>query len=199
MTIVINLMGHRFGRLTVLKRVENSNYGKAIWLCKCDCGNQKNILSNSLKSGRTKSCGCLSQPHGHKCQNQRNKTYTVWVGMNQRCHNSNHTAYKNYGGRGIKVCEKWMKFEGFLQDMGEKPEGLTLDRIDNNKGYCKENCRWATRKEQGQNTRKNILITINNVTKCLMEWCEIYQKPYHKVWERIYRGNWSIDKALELE
>jgi len=197
----IDLTGQKFGRLTVVKYVENDKWNKSRWLCQCDCGNQKNILSNSLKSNRTKSCGCLNKEnitkHGHNRQNKTSKTYVTWYNMIQRCTNFNHKNYKDYGGRGIKVCEQWRSFENFLEDMGERPLNMFLDRVDNDGNYCKENTRWATLKEQNRNTRYNRLFTIDGEIKCLAEWCEIYQKPYQTVRWRINHG-WSIEEALEI-
>ena len=202
----IDLTGQKPGRLTVIKRAENDKYKHARWLCQCICGNYCTVLSYSLICGDTQSCGCLQKErardvnyiHGHSSNGIISKTYWTWNNMLRRCSDDNNQDYKNYGGRGIKVCKKWWKFGGFLQDMGERPPGLTLDRIDNNNDYCKENCRWATTKEQSRNYRRNKLITINGVTKCLVEWCEIYQKPYKKTWDRINRYHWTPEEALEL-
>jgi len=204
-----DLTGQKFGRLTVIERAENIPSGKTWWLCQCKCGNQTIVRSDSLKGGVTKSCGCLHKElsferckqrmkHGHSMVNIVSKTYSIWRNIIQRCNNPNCRNYKNYGGRGIKVCDKWLKFEDFLQDMGEKPEGLSLDRVDNNGNYCKGNCRWATWKEQQRNSRNNRLITINGETKCLAEWCEIYKKPYQTVYNRINRYKWTPEEALEL-
>jgi len=203
---VIDLTGQQFGRLTVIKRVENDKYDRTQWLCKCDCGH--NIITKSyyLRSGDTQSCGCLKKElvskrfyiHGHTINHDSSNTYETWSHMIQRCNNPNNKRYKDYGGRGIKVCEKWTKFEGFLQDMGKRPEVMTLDRVDNDGDYCKENCKWSTRKEQQRNTRKNRLITINGITKCIAEWCDFFQKPYYKVQQRIKKYNWTPEEALEL-
>jgi len=201
----IDLTGQKFGRLTVVERVDNANDGHARWLCECVCGKRVIIPGYCLTNHNTKSCGCLHREitrqinysHGHS-GDDKSKTYATWRSMNRRCNNKNQKCYKNYGGRGIKVCEKWKKFEGFLQDMGEKPNGMTLDRVDNNGDYCKENCRWITNKEQQRNTRRSILVTINNIAKPLPEWCEIYQKPYKTVWARVYKYNWTPEEALGI-
>ncbi len=204
----IDLMGQQFGRLIVIERKENDKGGRVRWLCQCKCGKDVIVQSGPLNSGATKSCGCLKQEllklnphnlrHGHRTNSIISKTYKAWADMIQRCNNPNNTAYKNYGGRGICVCKAWMKFERFLQDMGERPPNLTLDRIDNNGDYCKENCRWTTIKEQRRNYRQNRLITINGITKCLIEWCEDQKLNYHTVWMRIYQYNWTPEEALEL-
>lgn len=204
----IDLTGQRFGRLTIVKRVENSNTGLTRWLCQCDCNKQTVVASGHLKSGHTKSCGCLRKElpklefhnlkHGHNRRNKTSQTYKTWKTMIQRCTNLKNPDYKNYGGRGIRVCEAWLSFEGFFQDMGERPPNMSLDRIDNSGDYRKENCKWSTAKEQARNMRTNRLFTINDITKCLVEWCEIYDKPYHKVWERINKYHWTPEEALEL-
>ena len=198
---LIDLTGKKFGRLTIIEWVENNKWRQSRWLCRCECGKKIVITSSSLKNGNTKSCGCLAieikTKHGHCCRNKTSKTYQIWHSMIQRCNNPNCKAYKNYGGRGIKVCKGWRKFEGFLQDMGEQPLNLTLDRVDNNGNYCKENCRWATQKEQRRNTRRNILITINGVTKCLIEWCEDRKLNYRTVCSRLRYG-WTIEEALDI-
>jgi hypothetical protein len=201
----IDLTGQRFGRLTAVERAKNNKGNKIGWLCICDCGNQTIVYANDLKRGHTKSCGCLYRDtrktinyiHGHNRINKISPTYVTWYGMIQRCNNKNHIYYQNYGNRGIRVCEAWLKFEGFLKDMGERPKGMFIDRINNNRNYCKENCTWSTRKEQNRNKRNNRLITINNVTQCLAEWCEIYNLKYNTIKRRLYRG-WTPEEALEL-
>lgn len=151
------LAGNRYGRLLVLERGPKSGRGQSQWECLCDCGNQKLIRGSSLVGGESLSCGCrkkepnlLNTKHGLS----HTPIYRVWSSMISRCHNPNHDAYENYGARGIKVCEEWKTFEGFFASMGFPPEGLSLDRINNEIGYHPSNCRWATRSEQASNTRK---------------------------------------------
>ena len=141
--------GDKYGMLTAIKFSHKNKWNQTHWLFECTCGNEKVILVNSVKNGRTKSCGCLYMKHGMT----RTPTCRSWEGMKQRCLNSKTTGYKNYGGRGITVCKRWMKFENFFEDMGERPEGKTLDRKNNNGNYNKKNCRWATPKEQRLNQR----------------------------------------------
>ena len=196
---MIDLIDKRFGRLTVLKKMDNNRHGQLMWLCLCDCGKEKIIRGNNLKSGDIKSCGCLHREimtqHGHLKNGKTSKTYDVWHNMIQRCINPKNKYYKNYGGRGIKVCKRWMTFENFLIDMNESPGGYAIDRIDNDKGYYKSNCRWATRKEQARNKRNNRLITYRGKTQCLAEWAEKLKIPYPVLYGRFRRG-WATEKAL---
>ena len=126
------------------------------------------------------------------------KIYQTWNWMIQRCHNKNTAGFKRYGARGITVCKKWRKFQGFFEDMGDRPKGKTLERIDNDKGYFKENCRWATPKEQARNRRTSRLIDHNGQRKTLAEWCEIYKTDGRLIHARLKRG-WSLDEAFTIE
>ncbi len=199
---IVDLVNYRFDRLIVIQINKICKDGNYDWLCQCDCGQQTIVRGNNLKNGHTRSCGCLKKEtitkHGH-CINQiKSITNTTWGNMIQRCNNPNHISYKNYGGRGIKVCKRWLKFENFLEDMGEKSNGLTIDRINNNGDYCKENCRWATTKQQSCNHRRNILFTIDGITKCLMDWCNELNLNYSTVYSRIYIYKWTFKEAIEL-
>jgi len=133
--------------------------------------------------------------HGHAYHNAKTLIYLIWIAMKKRCNNPNDRGYKNYGGRGIKVCEAWLSFENFFEDMGERPPNMSLDRVDNNGDYCKENCKWSTRKEQNRNTRRSILITINGEIKSLPEWCGELGVEYNKARKRLYRG-WPIEEVF---
>lgn len=165
----------------------------------CKCGEE--FTRRSDYKYNTKNCNDCQRKiknnkltkhgHTHKKNNRcvKSKTYISWDGMKQRCYNVNHKAYFRYGGKGILVCSRWKNsFVNFLKDMGEKPEGLSLDRIDNEGNYCKENCRWATRKQQQNNTRKNRLISIDGTTKTAQEWCDFYNVDWNMVRGRIKRG-----------
>ena len=123
-------------------------------------------------------------------------SYQTWQAMKTRCLNPNSSSYKNYGDRNIKICDKWMSFEGFFEDMGERPDGYSLDRIDNNKGYSRDNCRWATPAEQNRNTRQNKFLTKNGKTMCMRDWSNETGIPYPTIQDRVRRG-WSDDRVLE--
>ena len=153
--------GETNNRLIAIRYVGKMKNNQARWLFLCECGVEKDIIVYHVKTGATKSCGCLLREimRGQHWNKQHGyfgtRTYRSWNSMKSRCENPKATAYERYGGAGIKVCRRWQKFENFLEDMGERPDGKTLDRINNLKGYSKENCRWATIKEQ-QNNRKNV-------------------------------------------
>lgn len=188
----IDFSGQRFGRLTVMKRGENR--GKATrWECLCDCGNKTLTEPFALKSGATVSCGCYQKEavskssfkHGHS---RRSTTYGTWVGMVHRCAKPSHHKFASYGGAGITVCERWLSFSNFLEDMGERPDGHTIDRIDGTLGYFKENCRWATINQQQRNIKSNRMVTHNGETRCATEWAEIIGVHKNTFIQRLNNG-----------
>lgn len=156
-----DINGKVFGRWTVLRLDEESKGKVARWVCRCECGTEQSVVGSSLRNGKSESCGCLVREnntvHGHaRKTGDKSRTYATYKSMVQRCTNPEATGYSEYGGRGIDVCSRWLKsFEHFLEDMGERPHNRTLDRIDNDLGYNKENCRWATQSEQTRNSRQS--------------------------------------------
>ena len=185
----IDMIGKRFGRLVVISRAENSKAGHPRWNCLCDCGGTTITDGQDLRNGHTKSCGCLHKERDSEVHIKHGMSetpnYGVWTDMKQRCLNPNNKHYKDYGGRGIVVCERWDKFENFYADMGNKPKGLTLERRDNNKGYFPENCFWATRKEQNRNKRSNRIIKYDGKEQCLMTWSEELGINYNTLRKRL--------------
>lgn len=207
---VNDLTNKKFNRLTALKRVGHSGKGAVIWLFRCDCGKEKEIVGWKVKSGHTKSCGCLQSEWAVKHAIElarRNIThgmsylrpYSIWHSMLQRCLNKKSHSYKNYGGRGIKVCNKWLKFKGFLEDMKVGYEnGLSIDRINNDGNYNKENCRWVTVKQQNNNNRNCHFFTYKGITKNITQWADKLGLNVNTVRVRIHRGQNELE-ALELK
>ena len=162
-----------------------------VYLCKC--GKEKEVLTYNVKSGRTKSCGCLrGEAHGLK----GSSTYNSWANMKNRCLSLSHDAFKDYGGRGVKICSRWKSsFNAFLEDMGERPNGHTLDRVNNNGNYEAKNCKWSTREEQANNTRSNVVITEHNVSLTIAQWAKVLEVPRGRIYGRLNLG-WSNHDAL---
>lgn len=170
----VDLTGMKFNRWTALYRVANRGTELA-WKCRCDCGKEKDVRQTGLRTGTSKSCGCwnrerLCMPRTHGWSGT--SEYTTWNQMKERCLNPKVKAYSRYGGRGISVCDRWREFSNFLEDMGPHPEGLTLERIDNDGNYEPRNCRWATRKEQNRNRKSSRKIAGFGRVKLLCEWAD---------------------------
>jgi hypothetical protein len=161
-----SLTGQQIGKWSVGESFKHPVRGERMYHCVCECGTKKDVKHTHLSSAKTNSCGCSWTSHGMSRSNE----YRVWDSMVRRCHNPSHHAFKDYGARGITVCEKWRKFEGFFEDMGNQPSGLSIERIDNNLGYSKENCKWATVTEQARNRRATKLNDVKVVQiKVLLE------------------------------
>lgn len=197
---IIDLIKQRFGRLTVIKSAEKGKCGKLRWLCSCDCKKKIIVFGCSLKSGHTKSCGCLKKEimtiHGNCKGKNPTKIYGIWKAMIQRCINPNNKYWKDYGGRRINICQRWLEFKNFNEDMGKEWKfGLQIDRKNNNKGYYKENCRWVTSEQQQRNKRNNHLETFNGKTQCIIEWGEKTGISAKTIDTRLRRG-WSIKRTL---
>jgi len=191
-----DLVRSRFGRLIVLS-FEGRNRGtKPYWRCLCECGNETVVLGRHLISEGIKSCGCLRKERLFVHGMTGTKIYKVWRRLRQRCNNPKESRYHRYGGRGIKVCERWEKFENFYEDMGDVPDGRTIDRIDNDGDYEPSNCRWATSKEQARNRVSNRLMTYKGETKILTEWAEIFGISSHTLRGRVVELGWSDEEAL---
>lgn len=202
--------GMRFSHLVVQELAPSKGDWRTRFVCLCDCGNKIITRSDRLKAGRVTSCGCAQREGArrrftkHGFSKQRSSTYRSWQNMNDRCNNPNATEFRYYGARGITVCERWRSFEFFLADMGERPMGRTLDRKDNNGNYEPGNCRWATAIQQGRNTSRLRLVTIEGITRCLSEWAEISGLPWTTIRTRvdhnvegkaIIAAPWCLQKA----
>ena len=157
-----NLVGQVFGRWTVLRLTKDKKERRSVWLCECDCGVVRPVREKSLKHKQSRSCGCLQRDEARNAHlthgMSKTKTHITWLQMKARCNNKSNLAYKDYGGRGITVCQSWNNFENFLNDMGQRPKGMSLERKDNEKGYSPENCIWATAKAQASNRRSNVVL-----------------------------------------
>ncbi len=206
----INIIGQTFGRLKVIADAPSrrGTQGQSIRcvICDCSCG-AKGIEFRiiDIKYGNTSSCGCLwregiseySLKHGHsRGKGNRTPTYVSWACMFTRCTNPNAHSYSRYGGRGITICKRWEQFENFLADMGERPNGRSIGRIDGNGNYCPENCRWETMVQQSQNRITTRIITIRGVTGCMKEVCRHFNICRQTIEKRIKRG-FSIESAFE--
>ena len=198
-----DLTGQRFGRLIVICEGTRKIKNRITWLCECDCGNYTTAMPQPLKDGRTQSCGCynrdqttkLNTTHGETKKNSNE--YSAWSGIKTRCYNDNLPQYKDYGGRGITVCDRWLdSYEYFLSDMGRKPSSChSIERKDNNKGYSPDNCRWATRKEQQNNMRTNRVLALCGVSMTVAEWAVIMGGKAGALYTRLSAG-WSIERTL---
>lgn len=187
-----DLAGCTFGRVTVISRVENDAKGQSQWLCRCECGRESVLRSDTARAGCNRKCGCsvVAVSRGFT----RHPLCSVWTGMMHRCYSPNHSSFRYYGGRGITVCERWHKLENFLADMGDRPAGTSIDRIDVNGNYCPENCRWATSLEQARNRRKNYRLEVGGVEMTLYEAAATLGLTHGTLWSRLQRG-WTPSEA----
>lgn len=193
------MTGKRFGRLMVIAK-NDSTGERSTWECVCDCGNKATVRGDSLKSGNTQSCGCLHKDAitKHGDSRKTNSLYVTWKNMIKRCTDQNHKAWMNYGGRGITVCDEWKEYAQYKKDMGERPfPKAQVDRINNNKGYSKDNCRWVSPKDNCRNTSKNKDVTLSGITKTIPEWSESTGILGVTIRTRLRRG-WSVEKALSV-
>lgn len=198
----IDLTGQRFGRLYVLCEVGRNNSGKVLWLCRCDCGNEKIIIGGDLRSGRTTSCGCYHQEvvteqatiHGKRFS----RLYRIWCAMKRRCNSPSSTRYADYGGRGIKVCAEWEHsfsvFQRWAMENGYSDE-LSIDRIDVNAGYSPENCRWADAVTQARNKRSNRDLIFQGKKQSVAAWADETGISAETIYRRLDCG-WPVERAL---
>jgi len=202
-----DLSGKRYGRLTVIKPCGKNKYGKYMFLCKCDCGNDCITLGNGLQCGNTLSCGCLRLEKSlekvraltkHNMSNTR--IYNIWHTMIQRCYYLKHKSYRNYGGRGITVCDEWQGKHGaenFINwaMVNGYADSLTIDRIDNDKGYSPDNCRWVTMKVQENNTRRNHYITYKGKTQTIAQWADEIGISKDTLYTR-FKNGWTVERTF---
>ena len=201
MRTLLDLTGQRFDRLVVVSEASRDRPSKSQpkgvrrWLCCCDCGKESVVRQSNLTAGHTRSCGCLHREqttHGMS----RTSVYKVWQAMFTRCYKSNCSRFKSYGGRGIRVCSRWLDPEKFSADMGPRPSpDHSLDRIDNDGDYCPENCRWTTSEEQTRNRRSNRLLTFDGRTQVLIDWAKELGISSMSLRKRLKSG-WSLERAL---
>lgn len=211
MSNFVDLTGKKFDRLTVLKlhhkkqgysKNGTKNGSRYYYECLCDCGNKIIVRSDHLKRYLVRSCGCFALESKIKCNTthgqSKTRLYSIWECMKRRCYEIKNNRYKYYGGKGITVCQDWLDFENFYNwsiNNGYK-KNLTIDRINVNGNYEPQNCRWVTAKIQARNTSQNRFFTYNGETHCIAEWAEITGINYYKLYARLIRRKWSIDKAL---
>ena len=204
---MVNIEGNRYGRLVVVSYYGYEN-GLDRWKCKCDCGNETIVPRHALESGNTTSCGCYKRQRTiethYKHGGYKDRLYGVWIDIKKRCYNENERSYKDYGGRGIEMCDEWKNdyknFKNWAISAGYDENAgymeCTIDRIDVNGNYCPENCRWVDIKVQANNTRSNCVIEYNTEKHTLSEWANILGIKTTTLWTRIYTYNWSVEKAF---
>lgn len=199
-----DISGLKSGMLTVIALDKtNERYSRSYWCCLCECGARRSVRMDSLVSGRVRSCGCLQRQWVATGQAFRShgktlsREYKSWQSMKARCTNPRNHDFPDYGGRGITVCVEWLNsFSAFYGDMGPAPARGEIERKDNNNGYFKGNCKWATRREQNRNKRSNFTITYNGQTRCLKEWSEILGISYSALHKRLRYASKSVEEAF---
>jgi len=207
MVAALDIAGERYGRLTAVRRVQNSGR-RTTWLFNCDCGSTKQINLDSVRGGVTRSCGCISREtiaqrstkHGHSIDRKPTRTFRAWRHAKSRCLNPRDQKYSIYGGRGITMCERWKHdFREFLKDMGECPPGKTIDRKNPNGHYEPDNCRWATAHEQARTRTDNVFVEYRGETLVLKDFADALGVNYKALHSRVrYRGQSAHDAAMDL-
>ena len=209
MSRAIDETGNRYGRLLVLERSDGID-GRAAWLCECDCGNHVIVKGKELRNGHTRSCGCLihditvnrNTKHGDATRSSRTRLYGIWLNMIARCNNPGRAQYKNYGGRGISVCDEWQKsyesFKNWAMQSGYCDD-FTIDRMDVDGLYCPDNCRWVNRKTQNNNKRNNIVVEFRGERHSISEWSQITNIKYSTLYMRLVHYGWTPERALQIK
>jgi len=197
------MVGRKFGRWTVVGDGGRNNRSQKHWMCECECGNAKRVVEHRLKSGESKSCGCLRseitsqrvKQHGMR----HTKVYSAWESLRARCNNPRNNRWALYGGRGINVCDRWdNSFENFFEDMGDLPfPKAQIDRIDTDGNYEPGNCRWASPTENARNRRNNVVLIHDGQTMCVAEWAEKLSVSPFLIYSRINNG-WPVERALTV-
>jgi len=183
-----NLIGQRFDRWIVLSSVETEQGQTSRWLCRCDCGNYRIVREKSLIAGGSRSCGCLTRESNRTHGMSDTRPYRIWQSMKTRCTNSKQPNYERYGARGISYTPDWETFQRFWADMSDGyADDLTLDRIDNNKPYTKDNCRWVTPAQQNRNSRSAVMIAYNGERLCLTDWAQKLNIPRKRLYYLRYK------------
>ncbi len=191
-----DLTGQTFGLWHVIGLHSLNKWGGSVWLCRCKCGTEKPILSSNLTSGNSRQCFWCGIKGREKHGRTDTPEWVIWHGMLARCQNANRPDYSRYGGRGIAVSKRWLKFVAFFDDMGMRlSDAHSIERVDNDGDYCPENCCWATRAQQARNTSRNRLLTHNGQTLCLADWAAITGIAFKTLHQRLTRG-WSVERAL---
>ena len=204
-----SLVGQVFGRLTVETEFSMNNKSGHLHqrlICVCICGERIEAWKSNVSSGHTKSCGCYkldritfsNKKHGHIVKGIRSPVYSVWLSMLRRCLDPSCISYEQYAELGVTVCDRWHKFENFYADMGDKPEGTSIDRIDNRLGYFKENCRWATIKEQARNKRGSVRWHYRGESLTLEELATKSTMSEEVIRSRLYALKWSVEDAVNI-
>lgn len=188
----------KFNRWNFIKKIENTR--PILWVAKCDCGTEKVVHKSNLIRGLSKSCGCWNREVLDQKSNDsfsKTRTYRIYTGIKTRCYNKRSKAYSWYGARGIKMCKRWDNYRNFVADMGLAPDGLSIDRVDPNGNYEPNNCRWANKYLQANNTRANRKIAYKNQIKTAAQWCRDLNLNYANTMRRINRDKWPIEKAFK--
>jgi len=191
-----DLAGQKFGKFTVIEIAGSDKYGKLLWRCRCECGNEVIVQGNNLVSGGSTCCKHHGHiKHGHAGSISKSRTYYAWSSMKKRCKPNDKDSHI-YFDRGISVCEKWNEFNQFLLDMGVCPDGFELDRIDNNQGYFDGNCRWVDEITQRRNQRNIKMYEYNGQSMILIDWAKQVDIPYSTILQRLHKSQWAFEDAI---